>query len=63
MDVPAEPVPGDIAQYPEPEPGPPPVVRALLGLLLGAAAGLVAVLVTPRPEHGAPTAPPGRPGA
>lgn len=35
--------------------GPHPVVRAGVGLLLGAAAGAVAALLIPRPPHSRPT--------
>lgn len=33
------------------EPGPGPVLRAVQGLLLGAAAGAIAAALTPRPER------------
>ncbi len=33
------------------DPGPPPLVRAVLGLGVGAAAGVLAALLTPRPER------------
>lgn len=50
-----QPPPGDIAAYHEAhDPGPEPMTRAVLGILLGAAAGLLTVLVT-RP---APPLPP-----
>ncbi len=48
--APRPPVTGDIAVHHEVvDPGPRPLVRAVLGLLLGAAAGVVTVLATPPP--------------
>lgn len=49
----ARPVPSeDIAAHHDVvDPGPRPVVRAVLGLALGAAAGAVAALLIPRPDR------------
>jgi hypothetical protein len=55
--MPAEPVPGDIAAVVEPEIGPTPAVRALIGLLLGLACGALAALLTPRAGRGVRAAP------
>lgn len=55
------PVPGDIASFPTAEPGPRPVVRAVMGLLTGAAVGALAALLVPRPERSRPPAPASRP--
>jgi len=47
----------DIAQHHQVvEPGPRPLVRALLGLLLGLAAGVLAALLTPHPDRAARSA-------
>jgi hypothetical protein len=48
---PPGPAAGDLAQSPAANPGPPPVARAVLGLLIGAAAGALAALLTPRPDR------------
>jgi len=42
---------GDLAQSRAADPGPAPAVRAVLGLLVGAAAGVLAALLTPRPDR------------
>lgn len=51
----------DIAQHHDiVEPGPRPLVRAVLGLLLGIAVGALAALLTPHPDRAARSA--GLPG-
>lgn len=43
---------GDIARHQAAEdPGPAPIVRAVLGLGVGAAVGVLAALLTPRPDR------------